>query len=94
MLKEQIKKDISKILNKYCYEKNDNDTRQNVIDDVTKYMTIVKESKKISDFKVICDNTINDKNTIEQNKLICQIAYKRFSKDKYFKVLECIIERD
>jgi len=65
MLKEQIKKDISKILNKYCYEKNDNDTRQNVIDDVTKYMTIVKESKKISDFKVICDNTINDKNTIE-----------------------------
>jgi len=91
MIKEQIKKDVSNILKKYYYERRNSETYQNVAIAVAKYLTNVKDNKKIYDFNVICDDVTNTKDILDRNELVCRLALKFFPNDKKFTVIDCIL---
>lgn len=76
MLMITIQKAISIALEAFVFEFNDDFTRANISSMVNNYMEDVQARRGVTDFKVVCDNTNNTGQVIDQNKLICDVYVK------------------
>lgn len=65
-----------KIARYYVYEPNNSYTRQRFVDQLTPYFNEIKNSGGIYDFYIICDETINTPEVIDNNELKCRIGIK------------------
>jgi hypothetical protein len=71
-LKKEINNNVTKILKRYAYEINDEDTRLNVKTDVINLLNMLKDKFALYNFCIICDET----NNTEDNKLNLRLAFK------------------
>lgn len=65
-----------KIARYYVYEPNNSYTRQRFVDQLTPYFNEIKNTGGIYDFYIICDETINTPEVIDNNELKCRIGIK------------------
>jgi phage tail sheath protein FI len=65
-----------KSLQSFIFESNDETTRQNITQNVTAYLNESVDTGQLQDFVVICDDSNNPLNVINDNKLYVDICIK------------------
>lgn len=75
MLINHVKNDIDKVLTHNLFEYNDQTTRNNIKSTISNYLKPLRDSKALNEFKVICDETNNTPQLIDDGmlKLDCYI---------------------
>lgn len=90
VLKEEIKNNLTRIMKRYCYEHNDEDTRLNITADMKNYFNMLHEKGAVYDYRVICDETNNTEETVQSNSLKCRVGIK-FTKDSEFLIIDGMV---
>lgn len=76
MLLIVIQKAITRALKPFVFEANDPFTRENIFSLVSNYMNNILARRGVYEFKVVCDETNNTAQVIDQNKLLCDLFVK------------------
>lgn len=76
MLMIIISKAICKTMRGFLFEANDKYTRDNVQAIINNYMETVKRRRGVVDFRVVCDETNNTAQEIDNNELIVDVYVK------------------
>jgi hypothetical protein len=67
---------LKEFLEDYLFELNNEDTRSDIDNKITNYLTGVKSRKGMLDFDVVCDESNNTPTVISNNQLICDVFIK------------------
>jgi hypothetical protein len=71
-----IKHDLRLSLYPYVFEQNNDNTRAKIAAMVSNYLHDIRTSHGLYDYAVVCDKTNNTPDSIDQNKLIIEVAIK------------------
>ena len=70
----------------FVYEGNTAHTRQRLVDAITPFFDNAKRNEGLYDYRIVCDETNNDPNSIDRNELHVKIAIKP---TKAIEFIEC-----
>lgn len=85
---EELKNNVGRIMQRYLYEQNNEDTRLNVRADILNYISILHDKGALNDASVICDATNNEDGS---NMLMCRIGVKK-DKDSELVIFDAAIK--
>lgn len=71
-----IKRNTENIVKRFIYEGNNIETRSLITNQVTELMKIIKLKNGLYDFQVICDETNNTSQVIDNNEIRLTVAFK------------------
>lgn len=78
-----IKQQVRMIANRYKYEPHTKTVREAFTQEIVALLVRVQKGSGISDFRVLCDETNNTIQTIDQHELWCKIAIKPIKAIEY-----------
>ena len=71
-----LKQQLRIIANRYKYEPNTKTVRESFTNDILAMLQEVKRTSGISEYGVVCDETNNNVQTIDNHELWCKVAIK------------------
>ena len=89
--KQEVIYQTQKILRLHSYEKNDSKTRNDIATKVEAIIDRLKTNKQLYDGRVICDETNNTLDIIDQNQLKCTVGLKFDPTSSEFTKLDFIV---
>jgi len=75
-----------KVSRYFVYEGNTQYTRQRLVDALDPYFKEAKNNGGVYDYKIICDETINDPDTIDRNELKVKIGIKPVKTGEFIEI--------
>ncbi len=72
----RLERAVYKVARYFKYEGNTAYTRQRLVDAINPYFKDAKNRGGIYDYKILCDDSINDPDTIDRNEMVCKIGIK------------------
>lgn len=72
----RLERAVYKVARYFKYEGNTAYTRQRLVDAINPYFKDAKNRGGIYDYKIVCDENINDPDTIDRNEMVCKIGIK------------------
>lgn len=90
-IKDEIKNNINRIMQRYIYQENDEDTRLSIKADLTNYFNVLHSKGALNSFEIICNEANNKSDDLDKNKLKCRVGLK-FKKDDDITIIDAIIK--
>lgn len=75
-LMESLRRQIFPVLSQFIWEINDQETRRNVIESVSPVLERARVVGGLREFEVVCDETNNTPEEIDQGQLCCTLAVR------------------
>jgi len=65
----EVKRQVSAVANRFVFEQNDSATRERFVSQVSPLLAVVQAQAGVEEFRVICDNSNNSANDVDENRL-------------------------